>query len=286
MGLSRYWSFLLILFLTGCFSPNKAKICEERLQRYGKLVPTAKEKLAAASTESLREILGKRIWMFAADHSNDPSHRQVGEVLSAWSEFSPDVVLYENQNNKFSGDIETTVEKYGESGLLRFLANRDDVPADSWEPGSKTKVDHLKSLFPAKQVELLFYMRAAMQLRKQNQASEAELLKFFSETFNSVLLERGVEFKLKNVAQVQAEYRKHWSNPPKWWMAPALWFSPTEAESPGAFLNSIAEEESHFRNVFAYRKITERVLANKKVFFLAGRHSVSMLVPAVKCWID
>ncbi len=75
------------------------------------------------------------------------------------------------------GTPTSAVEKYGEPGLVRFLAARDDIPVASLDPERAEEVAHLRQSFPATDVKLFFVLRAIAQFadRKGPDGVDAEL---------------------------------------------------------------------------------------------------------------
>ena len=74
---------------------------------------------------------------FGSRHVYDPAEPQVAEIQKLWAEFVPTVALNEGGDPPVAGTIEDAVRQFGEPGLVRYLAARDNTPVMSLEPSSR-----------------------------------------------------------------------------------------------------------------------------------------------------
>ena len=84
---------------------------------------------------------------FGARHTRDPANSQVSEIERLWREFRPDIAFNEGGDPPAEKSLVEAVTKYGEPGLVRFLAARDRVPVQSIDPTRAEEVAALVKRF-------------------------------------------------------------------------------------------------------------------------------------------
>lgn len=266
---------------------NEAKIatCESKIERYDQISQERRDQLA--KQQKFRLVLDGKLYYMGSEHSRDAEDPQVKQIIIAWEQFRPTFALYEGRDVGTGDSPKDAVSRFGEPALIRYLSEKYQVVSTSAEPSSKEKVEFLKSLFPAKQVELFYFMRTAEHLRNRAEGDEKAIRKFFTKVFYPLLEERKVAFEIKNLQMAQTEYEKYFKSPANWWQAPKQWFSPihTSNETGGVFTNEINSEESHFRNLHSFRKIARQILAGDRVFVLYGGHHIPMQEAALRCLV-
>lgn len=70
---------------------------------------------------------------FGAAHIHDPDDAQVARIVALWAEFRPTLAFNEGGDPQVEASLVTAAARFGESGVVRFLARRDGVPAASIE---------------------------------------------------------------------------------------------------------------------------------------------------------
>ena len=71
---------------------------------------------------------------YGAAHSSDPSDAQFEQIARLWAEFRPDTAFNEGGDPPTGNDRAAAIRRYGEPGMVRYLAARDHVPVRSLEP--------------------------------------------------------------------------------------------------------------------------------------------------------
>ena len=106
---------------------------------------------------------------YAANHTYKPDDPQIAEIQKLWSEFRPDIAPNEGGNPPFAPTIEEAVTRYGEAGLIRFLARRDDVPVVSIDPSRSEETAYLSKRFTREQIKMFHLVRGvAQQIQNHN----------------------------------------------------------------------------------------------------------------------
>lgn len=221
---------------------------------------------------------------YGASHSDDPAHPQFDEIEAAYDSFQPTVVFYEGPVRPLAETREETIRKYGESGFIRFLAERDGLLIERLEPDPGAEMQYvLQQSFTLEQAMLFYVLREAARLRERKGMSEDEIEKEIAGLLDRV--SSLMETPIQTIADLDAAYRRHWNEPAQWWQAPSEWFAPSPegVETGGTFTNAVNRASSHFRNLNMYRVLTEAVLRGERVFAVVGRNHVPMQVDAIKC---
>lgn len=223
------------------------------------------------------------LYYYGASHSDDPSHPQFDEIERAYDGFQPTVVFYEGPARPIAATWEETIGRYGESGFLRFLAERDGLAIERLEPDPVAEMQYVLQSFTPEEAMLFYVLREAARLRERKEMGEQEI-----EDAIAAQLERAgslMETPIASIADLEAAYLQHWSEPEAWWMAPSDWFVPTpdSVETGGRFTNAVNRASSHFRNLHMYRVLTEAVLGGERVFAVVGPNHDPMQADAVRC---
>src|SRR5260370_14786264 len=72
--------------------------------------------------------------IFGAQHTRDPRHPQLSEIERLWREFRPQIAFSEGGIRPAARSRDEAITRFGESGLLRYLADRDYVALRNLEP--------------------------------------------------------------------------------------------------------------------------------------------------------
>ncbi|HEV2862277.1 MAG TPA: hypothetical protein VGX48_14800 [Pyrinomonadaceae bacterium] len=229
-----------------------------------------------------------KLYYFGAEHSADPAHPQFAEIEKAWQTFKPTAAFYEGPNRPVALTRDETIKQAGESGLVRFLAARDNIPFRSLEPPPQEEAAYVMKKYPAEQVMLFYVLREAARLRDRRKLPEDELKKAVSQLLTQASKMKGFEAVIPNLEALDAAYRKYWSAPAQWWQAPAEWFDPLRPSSAtgGVFTNDINRLSSEYRNLHMYRLLAGAALEGQRVFAVVGRNHVPMQERALRCALE
>lgn len=226
---------------------------------------------------------GGSLLYYGASHSRDPQHPQFAEINARWTQARPTVAFYEGPRRPVADSEDETIRRFGESGLVRWLAQRDGVRVERLEPEVQEEVDHLLREFPPEQVKLFFVLREACRLRDVEHLGQKELSQAVASLLARASSLKGIGQVIASVDELEAAYSRHWSEPPNWWQAPNHWFDPMLTDTGGRFTNEVNRASSHFRNLHMYRRLSAEVLGGQRVFAVVGRDHVPMQMPAIDC---
>lgn len=229
---------------------------------------------------------GGRLVYVGAAHSSDPAHPQFARIEAEWGRVKPTVVFYEGPARAEGATAEETIRQFGESGFVRYLAKRGGARIERLEPDPRAEAAWVLRSFPAEQVKLFYLLREVSRLRERRGLSEAQLrgaaAQMLQQTASLFPEFAGV---IGTVEELDAAYRRHWSEPAGWWEAPARWFDParTSAETGGVFTNEINRASSEFRDRHMYEAVLREVKNGERVLAVVGRDHVAAQAPALRC---
>ena len=230
---------------------------------------------------------GGSLFYFGAAHSDDPEDPQFAQIRAAFQDFEPTVIFYEGPERPLAETADETIRLYGESGYVRYLADSSGVEIARLEPNPSAEMQYVLQQFTAEQAMLFYVLREASRLRERKEMGEGAIKEEISQ-----LLERAgtlmEESPIATIEDLEAAYKRHWTEPEDWWMAPSGWFDPVPDSSStgGQFTNNVNRVSSHFRNMHMSRVLTEAVLRGERVFAVVGRNHVPMQEPAIKCALE
>lgn len=207
---------------------------------------------------------------YGARHTYTPADTQVQQLEQAWACFRPTMAFNEGGNPPVETSRDAAVEKYGEAGLVRFLAARDDVPVASLDPDRAEEVAHLRKRFTPEQVKLFFLLRNAAQFadRRGAEGVDAELQRVL--TIHNATPGLGVA--PRTLPEVVAAFGERFPDA-DYRRTPLRWFDPMRSET---FLNEVSRSDSEFRDR-AMIAILERSIADgQRVFAVVGGTHVVM----------
>lgn len=228
---------------------------------------------------------GGHLLYLGALHSSDPAHPQFAHIQAEWERVKPTVVFYEGPPRSEAATAEETIRQFGESGLVRFLARRDGARIERLED-PQAEVSHVARRFPVEQVKLFYILREVARLRERRGMQEPEL----RAAAEQLLRQTATIFPefapiIRDTHELEAAYRRHWTEPAAWWQAPTRWFTPMDssAETGGIFTNDINRASSEYRNLHMYRAIAREVKKGERVFAVVGRDHIPAQAPALRC---
>lgn len=219
--------------------------------------------------------IDSRLYYFGARHTYDPADPQLAQIERAWSEFRPDIAFTEGGSPPLEATREEAVRKHGETGFVRFLAARDDVPVTTLDPSRAEEVAALSSKFSKEQIKLFFILRGASQFiaREGVEKVDAEIERVLR-IYNA---SPGLGGSPRTLAEVASAYSR--SFPGRYTDVRGEWFDPVRRDT---FLNEIARAGSDYRDRFVVAKLLAHVRDGRRVFAVIGGSHVMMQERALR----
>ncbi len=216
---------------------------------------------------------------FGARHTKDPTDPQISEIERSWTEFHPDVALNEGGNPPTEKTRDEAVGKYGEPGLVRFLAARDKVPVQSIDPTRAAEVAELSKTFPAEQLKLFFVLLVVTEYGRVYQGEAKTLEEELRRVFPILAATPGLNGPPNSIPELEATYARYLPYHGTFKDARPSWFDPVKSEN---FLNQIARRGSEYRNRYMVDLLTREVKDGKRVFAVVGGTHVVMQERAIR----
>ena len=215
---------------------------------------------------------------FGAQHTYDPKDAQIAEIEKRWKEFRPTVAYNEGGNPSVSKTLDETVSKSGESGLVRFLAARDKIPAFSLEPSRADEAAMLLKTYTPEQVKVFYALRQVPQFgnSKRDETIETHLEFVLGKWLSSV---PGLEGSPRNLTEFERSCQ--WLSPKlkDWRDVPQSWFDPMDSQ---AYTNQISRLSGEFRDQHMVKLLIDEAKQGKRVFAVVGGSHVVMQERALR----
>lgn len=214
---------------------------------------------------------------FGVRHTYDPKDAQIAQIEKLWKEFRPTAAYNEGGNPTASSTIKETVSKSGESGLVRFLAARDQIPVFSLEPSRADEAAMLLKTYSAEQVKVFYALRPVPQYR--NRKNDETIEAFMTRLLSNLSHISGLEGAPSSVAELDRSCL--WLSPhlKDWRAVEQSWFDPVASH---AYTNQISRLSSEFRDLHMVKLLVDEVKQGKRVFAVVGGSHVVMQERALK----
>jgi hypothetical protein len=222
------------------------------------------------------------LFYYGAAHTNDPAHSQIADIQRSWGAFRPTFAFNEGGAPPALDTLEETVGRYGESALVRWLARRDGVPVDTFEPSRAEIVAALVSRFTPEQIKVANVLRGLSQdSRRAEQFRASDMNAEVDRVLMILSRTRGLEGGPTTASEFVASATRLVPQGSAWQTPPGEWFDPVP-EPPPTWLNAFARAESDFRDEVIMQKLTQKVRDGERVFAVIGGTHVVMQERALR----
>ncbi len=220
---------------------------------------------------------GGALFYYGAAHSSDPSDAQFEQIQRLWAEFRPDMAFNEGGDPPTENDLAVAIRRYGEPGLIRYLAARDHVRVRSLEPTREAEAGVLIEEFGAKRARLFYLLRGAVQYgRFEIKRTLEEEMARWLEYYGGI---QGLEGPPRSIAETEVVFDQLIPGNRGLAATDASWFDPVQSHN---VLNDISRFLSEYRDRFMVDLLVGEVLKGKKVFAVVGGSHVVMQEPAIR----
>jgi hypothetical protein len=266
-----YCLLLMTLLLGGCRPLARRSAHILTYEEYARL---------SHSVPYLLELDSSRgaLLYYGAEHVFDPRHPQSASIQHLWDRFRPTRAFNEGGNPPVAESADEAVARYGEPGLVRYLAARDGVPVQSLEPAPAAEAAAvLAAGIPPERLKLFLVLRKYATFRQTKHEESVE--EFAEQAIASESRVPGLEGPPHNGAELAALYASLFPDDPDWREVPAGHFDPTSADT---CLNEIARLASQARNRHMVGLVTGAVQPGQRVFAVVGCSHVVMQEPVLR----
>lgn len=213
---------------------------------------------------------------YGAEHTVDPKNPQIGDIESRWAAFQPTVAYNEGGNPPTWEDLGASVQFYGEAGLVRFLAGRDEVPVATFEPQFDEEVAYLLKTYTPQQLKVFYVLRQVTEERSRQASSSVD--DRINSWLSRYLPAQGLKNSPNTLTELTATCKELFPELADWHQVPDEWFGPRKS---GHYTNKVAGDSGDFRNRFIFRLLANRVKRGDRVFAVVGSSHVVVLEPAL-----
>ena len=215
-----------------------------------------------------------------AQHLDDPRHQQFEDIKRKWNDFKPTIAFYEGPDRGIANNDTLTIQKFGESGYVRYLAKQLNIPTKGLEPPIADLYRYLVSKYPQNKVDMYMLSKEAMRLRTRKRLSKDELTIEITKMITAVAQMLGRDISIKSIDELAIVFEQNFGKETAWWEAPATWFDPQEDNV--RVTNQLAVLSTEYRNVYMVKVLSESINKGEKVFAVVGRNHVPLQIKAIK----
>jgi hypothetical protein len=216
---------------------------------------------------------------FGAQHNNDPKHPQNQQIQKLWKSFRPSIAFNEGGDPPTLKVPEEAISRFGEAGLVRFLAARDNVPVRSLEPSRGEEVATLVKSYSPEQLKVFYALRQIPAYRRgKNNETLDERVEFTLKWLSNV---HGLEGVPRTLAELGESSARLLPKLKEWREVPDSWFDPGYTQPP-SYLNEVSRVSNRFRDEYMVNLLVDEVKQGKRVFAVVGGSHVVMQERALR----
>lgn len=209
---------------------------------------------------------------FGIGHAYKLDDPQIAELEKQFLEFRPTLVLNESGTPPALETAKEAIERYGEPGLMSFLAKKHGIPIKSLDAPRMEEIKYILSTgrWTLEQVMLFYILRRVPENNKKVNPQSPDAM--VEEMLKAVAKTPGFEGLPKTVAEFEASVEKHLPGVADWRKIDQKIFDPNP--DLGLFTNDIADASVNFRGKFMVRLLTAEVEKGERVFAVVGASHV------------
>jgi hypothetical protein len=213
---------------------------------------------------------------YGVEHTVDPKNSQVDDIEKRWAAFRPTVAYNEGGNPPTVEDVGESVQTYGEAGLVRFLAGRDQVPIATFEPPFDEEIAYLLKAYTPQQLKVFYALRQVTEERSRQASTSVDdrIISWLSR----YLPAHGLKNAPNTLTELSIACKSQFPELTDWHQVPEEWFGPRKS---GHYTNELAGDSGNFRNRYIFRLLVDRVKRGDRVFAVVGSSHVVVLEPAL-----
>ncbi|MBS3819997.1 hypothetical protein KGY73_10925 [bacterium] len=207
---------------------------------------------------------------YGAFHTFNPDDFQIKEIEKLWTSFRPTLAYSEGRLCPLIKNRTEAIEKYGEQGFLRFLADRDEVKYRCLDPTLDNQTRFLmQKRFHTYQIKVYFLLRRAIiereiQGSKENSDSLLKIIKWFNKS-------RFFRGPIQNFADFEKYASSLFPELESWREVPSSYFY---SKQKGKFLFQIHEILMEYRDQIMLNKLIKSLNQGNRIFALVGKSHV------------
>jgi hypothetical protein len=209
---------------------------------------------------------------FGIGHAYRYDDPQIAMLEKQFLEFRPTLILNESGTPPALETAKEAVERYGEPGLISFLAKKHNIPIKSLDPPRLEEIKYILGTkrWTLEQVMLFYILRRVPENNKKVNPQSPDAM--VEEMLKAASKMPGFETLPKNIAEFEAAVKKHFPNVSDWRKIEQKVFDPNP--DLGLFTNDIADASVNYRGRFMVRLLASEVEKGERVFAVVGASHV------------
>lgn len=209
------------------------------------------------------------LFYYGAFHRVDPTDPQFKDIEQKWEQFRPTYALCEGRIWPLEESRIQAIRRYGEQGLVTFLAARDGIPVKCIDPSISEQARYLRNHYPPYQIKIYFILRQVninkMLHREEKNLDDTRLLLSKMERFGGSRYFPATLVEFEHMVQKLFPELKNWEE------IPYVYFQSSEK---GGFLADIHKELIKYRDQTMIQKVASALKKGERVFAVVGRSHV------------
>ena len=214
---------------------------------------------------------------YGSFHTVNPANPQFHDMEQKWQTLNPTIALCEGNIWPSISNKTNAIRRYGEQGLLRFLAVRDNVKMACLEPPPTMTLCHLLKYFSVEQIKIYYILRqaAVQRILRRNVKDTRYVQRILTN------LARHMIFKtiLARKQEFEARVREIFPEIQDWRFVPFSYF---DINIHNIWLSRLHLAVNRYRDRHMIKKISRELRRGGRIFALVGKNHVIKQAPILK----
>lgn len=217
---------------------------------------------------------------FGIGHAYSYDDPQIAELEKQFDKFRPTLILNESGTPPAAESAKEAVEKYGEPGLLSYLAGKHKIPIRSIDPPRMVEIQHIldQKKWSLEQVAVFYILRRIPENNKKTAPEDPEKIVLTSLTQSAKI--PGFESLPKTIAEFTSVVKRLLPEVSDWRKIDQRYFDPNP--DLGFYTNEIANTSVLFRGKYMVEMLSNSVKNGERVFAVVGASHVVKQEKALK----
>lgn len=214
---------------------------------------------------------------YGAFHKVDPEDPQFIDIEQRWADFRPTYVYCEGLIWPVEKSRTEAILRYGEQGLITYLAARDGIPIRCIDPSLSDQILYLKNFFRPHYIKIYFILRQATINRfLKRDTNDLDYVNKFLSVIGSI---NGFESSPTTRLEFESMVSKCFAELDKWQNIPNSYFHSSES---GKFLADIHQKLNGYRDRIMIKKVRAALNVGNRVFAVVGQSHVVKQEPVLR----
>lgn len=211
------------------------------------------------------------ILYYGSYHNVNLQHPQFQDIEDRWNTFKPDVAFSEGEKWPLVRSREDAIKRYGEQGLLRYLAYRDKVKIKCIEPKRISEMLYLLKHFPAPKIKIYYVLRQIL-INREIFKKDLDTVDYVKIYLMNISWIKPFGNSPRTLEEFSLYIKKYLPDLKNWEKIDSNYFM--DITKPNNFLARINIHSNKFRDQFMTKKIIRALEKGRKIFFVVGKSHV------------